>query len=63
MDIKRKLEIIEQSIKSLAGHDDADLALRNAALDKVVAIVEAERTAATERVSVAIEKMVSGSEK
>lgn len=55
MDIKRKLELTSQHIESIARHDDVDLAVREAALDKVVAQVEEERAAAKVRVQAKVE--------
>ena len=51
MDIKRKLEVAQQAIQSISTHDDEDLAVRNAALDRIVALVEAEKAAAAQRVA------------
>jgi plasmid maintenance system antidote protein VapI len=45
MDIKRKLELAEQSIRSISTHEDEDAALRHAALDRIAAIVEREKKA------------------
>lgn len=55
MDITRKVEIIKAGVESLARHDDMDAAVREAALDRVVAIVELERQAARDRVQAKIE--------
>jgi hypothetical protein len=56
MDIKRKLEIVEQSIRSISTHEDEDAALRHAALDRVAAIVEREKAAVDAAVAERIEK-------
>lgn len=50
MDIKRKIEIVEQSIRSLTTHDDMDVAVRSAALDRIDALIAAERKAMHSRV-------------
>lgn len=54
MDIKRKIEIVGQAVRSIAHHHDEDLAVREAALDQIQALVEAERTAARGRVQARI---------
>ena len=38
MDIKRKLEIVEQDVRNITEHRDEDAALRLAALDRVIEI-------------------------
>lgn len=60
MNFKRKLEIVEQSIKSISRADDMDAAVRIAALDRVDAIVKAERKAMAERVAEKIKAQVDG---
>lgn len=50
MNIKRKIEMAEQAIRSISQHDDADLTIRDAALAKLGATIAAERTAAQARV-------------
>jgi hypothetical protein len=50
MDIRRKLEIVEQSVASISRHDDEDMAVRSAALDRVDAFIAAERAKMKERV-------------
>lgn len=54
MNLTRKIEIIERSITSLTRHDDEDAAVRHAALDHVIRIIEAERSAIEERVKARI---------
>ncbi len=55
MDINRKLQIVESAIKSVTLHDDLDAAVRLHALDKMAAMLEAERHAIEERVQAAID--------
>lgn len=50
MDLKRKIEYAGKSIESIARHDDADAAVRHAALDEVAKIIAAERDAINRRV-------------
>lgn len=38
MDIKRKLEIVDQDVRNITEHRDEDAALRLAALDRVIEI-------------------------
>lgn len=54
MDIKRKIEIVGQAVRSIAHHHDEDLAVREAALDQIQGLVEAERAAARQRVQARI---------
>lgn len=58
MDITRKLEIAEQSIRSISQHDDADSGLRDAALKRLEAFVEAERAGMLARVQERIDAQV-----
>lgn len=55
MDIARKLELAEQHIRSISQHDDADMAIRAAALDRLVQRIDAERASMAERVQRRIE--------
>lgn len=50
MDINRKIELATASIASITRHDDADTAIRGAALDKLIELIGAERAAMNERV-------------
>lgn len=50
MDLGRKVEIVEQSIRSLTTHDDVDAAVRHAALDRIEAAIKVEREAIDARV-------------
>lgn len=59
MDIRRKIEVAQQAIRSISTHDDADLAVRNAALDKLGATIEAEREAAQGRVQGTIDAQLA----
>jgi hypothetical protein len=43
MDINRKLELAEQHIHSISRHDEIDMAVREAVLDRVIATIKAER--------------------
>jgi hypothetical protein len=54
MDFQRKLELVEQSIRSISKADDMDAAVRTAALDRVDAFVKAEREAMAARVEAKI---------
>lgn len=54
MDLKSKIAYTDKHIESIARHDEVDLAVRNAALDRVIAKVEEERKAAAERVAASI---------
>lgn len=43
MDMNRKLEIVQTSIRSVSAHVDIDASVRLAALDRIDDMVEAER--------------------
>ncbi|HCZ47426.1 MAG TPA: hypothetical protein DCZ11_00285 [Gammaproteobacteria bacterium] len=58
MKLNRKIELAEQAIKSISRHDDADLAVRDAALRRLEEFIGAERAAAAERVHAEIQKQV-----
>ena len=60
MDMNRKLELLDQSLKSIARHDDEDAAVRHAALDRVEAMVKAERAAMDKRVNDRIAETIAG---
>lgn len=60
MDLKRKIENAGMHIEFIARHDDADLAVREAALNAVLQKIEAERQAARDRVQAKIEAAVQG---
>jgi hypothetical protein len=51
MDLKRKLELLADGVKSISRHDDEDAAVRHAALNLVDAIVKAEREGIDARVA------------
>ncbi len=51
MDLKRKIELTEQHVRSISRHDDADMAIREAALAKVEKCIAAEREAMAARVA------------
>jgi hypothetical protein len=56
MDIKRKVELAVRSIEMISQHDDADYAVRDAALKKLEGVIAAERQGALARVQDAIAK-------
>lgn len=60
MDMNRKLELIDQSLKSIARHDDEDAAVRHVALDRVDALIKAEREAMDARVKERIAETIKG---
>lgn len=62
MDINSKLRYCRLSIESLARHDDMDAAVREAALDEVVRMVEVEREAARQRVQAKIDAALGGAQ-
>lgn len=43
MDIRRKLELVSDSIRSISEHRDVDSVVRLAALDRVASIIASER--------------------
>lgn len=55
MNLQRKIEIARAAIESIARHDDADLAVRQAALDKVSDIIGLELEDAHARVKAEIQ--------
>jgi anti-sigma factor ChrR (cupin superfamily) len=59
MDIKRKLDIVEQSIVSISTHEDEDSKLREAALDHIIALAEREKKLIEEAVAARIEKTLA----
>ena len=60
MDIKRKIEIVEQAVRSISQHSDEDAALLKAALGRVTEMVDAEVTALDARVAADIEAKLKG---
>ncbi len=60
MDIKRKLEIVEQSIKSISTHRDEDSTVVKAALDRIVRIAEDAKQAIDAEVASRIEQTLQG---
>ena len=50
MDMNRKLALADSAIKSISQHDDEDVALRDAALDRIEVLVKNEREAMHKRV-------------
>ena len=60
MNIKRKVEIAEQSLRSISQHDDEDMAVRVAALDRVAAFVGSEKAAMQARVDAKIAASIGG---
>lgn len=61
MDLKRKIEIATMAVKSISGHSDEDAEVINAALVKVISIVEKERAALQVRVDARVAAALSGS--
>lgn len=61
MDLNRKLEIADSVIRSISRHDDEDMAVRSAALDRVDALIAAERVAMQERVDERIASQLDAS--
>ena len=57
MDIKRKLQIVEQAIQSISQHDDADSVLLLAALDKVAAMASQQAEAVKARQALAVQAL------
>lgn len=57
MNLQRKIEIARYNIASIARHDDEELAVRIAALDQVVGIVNEEKAAAQQRVAERVSAM------
>lgn len=43
MDIKRKLEIVEQAIRSISDHRDEDAAVRQTAMERIRELVAGEQ--------------------
>jgi hypothetical protein len=54
MKLNRKIQIVEQALRSLTTHDDADVAVRHAALERIEAFIKAERAAMDARVKAKI---------
>lgn len=55
MDIRKKIEYAKQSVANITRADDVDSAIRLAALDKLSAFIEEEKTAMAGRVTAAVE--------
>lgn len=55
MKLNRKLEIVEQAVKSITSHTDEDAAVRAAALDRISALVQTEKAALEAEVKAGIE--------
>lgn len=55
MKLGKKLEIVDVAIKSISRHTDEDAAVRSAALDRITAIVQAEKAALQTEVQAGIE--------
>ena len=60
MDLQRKIEYVASAVISISRHDDEDVAVRSAALDKVDEIIKAERARMAERVQDRIAEKVCG---
>ena len=59
MNLQSKITYARQAIEFIARHDDADAAVRNAALDKIIQLVEHERAQIAERVQKKIDAAVA----
>lgn len=55
MKLNRKLEIVEQAIKSISTHTDDDAAVRSAALDRVIGMANREKESVDAEVKASIE--------
>lgn len=60
MDIKRKLEIVEQSIKSISTHRDEDSSVVKAALDRIAALAMNAKQDIDADVAARIEQTLQG---
>lgn len=58
MNINRKIELAEQALRSLTTHDDVDVAVRHAALDRINAFIQTEREGMNARVQAKIDAAV-----
>lgn len=54
MDLNRKLELVQQSVKSISTHEDIDAAVRLAALARIGGTVKAESEAINARIEAEI---------
>lgn len=59
MDIKRKLQIVDQAIKSISQHDDADSVVLIAALERVSKMAADEAQAVRDKQTDAAEMALS----
>ncbi len=59
MDLRRKIELAEQAIRSISTHDDVDLAVRTAALNRLILTIKDERAQAADRVKARAEELVA----
>lgn len=57
MDIRRKMDIVEQAVRSISTHDDADSGVISAALDKVAAMIEEQRRTMFERKNLGVQAL------
>lgn len=58
MHLTRKIEIAEQSVRSISTHDDLDAAVRHAALQRLAQFIDAERKAIDERIAAKVAEHV-----
>lgn len=58
MEMKRKVELAQQSIAFISRHDDADMAVREAALKRIETFIASEREQMGVRVAEKIESSV-----
>lgn len=59
MKLDRKVELVKQALRSLTTHDDADAAVRHAALDHLDAFIKAEREAMDARIAEKVAAVLS----
>lgn len=60
MDIKQKLKIVEQAVKSISTHDDADSVVVVAALNHIAAMVGVETQAVRDKQTLAASVALNG---
>jgi hypothetical protein len=60
MNLQRKIEVATMAVTSISRHEDEDAAVRHAALDRLEALVKAEREAIDARVAERIAESFKG---
>ncbi len=60
MDIKRKLQIVDQAIQSISQHDDADSVVILAALEKITTMVKHQAQAVKLKQDDAAQEQLNG---